>query len=159
MTQPGAIRVNPVPYAATYVQHGISAREGLRMARAEGVKIRDATWFKLYSQQRAVQVATIEEMAAPLNRRPQGNEIRDWTHRAGQGYIQYVEVYVRDKETGIVSQRPYAIRNADLITRDEAIKQALDRFTVETSPEGSYAGETVFGAAYTATYRLVPRTD
>lgn len=152
----GGGRVNPVPLAFQGVKFGLSAREGLIAARQAGVQIRDATWFKIYGQAKNALALQVTESSISLSRKPMGGEIANMDTKNAGGFIQYVEVYVRDRATGVVSTRPFAVRGNDLITRDQAVMKALTRFEPETSPDGNYGHQTVIGAAYTATYQLNP---
>lgn len=135
---------------------GLSAREGLIAAREAGVKIRDATWFQIYSQARSNVAFAVGESAELLTGLPSIAHIGQTPSKAATGYMQYAQVYVRDRATGIVSTRPYAVRGQTLQTRGAIIEKALNAFTSETSPSGNYGGETVLGAAYGATTQFVP---
>lgn len=148
--------LSPVTSAVLAVKAGLSARAGLAAARAAGVSVRDATWFRIVSEVRRSLSNQIDEANRPLNRRPLANEVSTLTTKAAQGFIQYADVFVRDRDTGIVSIRHYAVRSNTLQARGNVTKKAIDRFAQETTPEGNYSRETVLGAAYTATYQMVP---
>ena len=148
--------ISAVTVAVRAVKSGMTARAGLIAARAAGVAIRDATWFRIVGEVQRSLTNQIDEATRPLNRRPLGAEISTLTTKVATGYIQYVDVFVRDRESGAVSMRPFAVRTAPLLTRQAVIKKALNAFqTFTTGPEPSYP-EQVLGAAYTATYRAVP---
>jgi hypothetical protein len=69
------------------------------------------------------------------------------------GFMQYVDVWVKDRDTGEIRIRPYSIRTDELMTRGDAVATAIDR--METHADGY--GERILGALYTATYILVPK--
>lgn len=148
---------DPARFAVASVAKGISAREGLRQFRAQGGSIRDSTWFQIVSQARVNYALQITEVTLPLNRRPTATEIGVLPSRVAKGWVQYVDTFVRDKETGIVGIRHYAVRGTQLLTRATVIKRALGAMTTATNPFGSFPDETVLGAVYTATYQLSPR--
>lgn len=150
---------DPARFAVAAVAKGISAREGLRQFREAGGAIRDASWFQMVSQARVNYSLQIAEVTLPLSRRPIGNEIGALPTKVATGYVQYVDTFVRDKETGIVSIRHYAIRPTTLMSRGAAIKKALTAMGEATNPFGSFPDETVLGAVYTATYQLTPRVE
>lgn len=138
------------------VKRGQSGRAGLLAARAEGVQVRDATWFRLVGEVRRALANQIGEASAPLNRRPIGQEISTLSTKVAKGFVQYVDVYVRDRASGIVARRYFAVRSPTLLTRQAVIGRALTSFTTFTAgPDASYA-EQVLGAIYTATYQMQP---
>lgn len=148
--------LSPVTSAVLAVKAGMSARAGLAAARAAGVSVRDATWFRIVGEVRRSLANQIDEANRPLNRRPTMDEVSTLTTKSAEGFVQYADVFVRDRDTGIVSTRHYAVRGASLQSRGSITKKAIERFSVETTPEGNYSRETVLGAAYTATYQMVP---
>lgn len=148
--------ISAVTVAVRAVKSGMSARAGLVAARAAGVQIRDATWFRIVGEVQRSLSNQIQEASAPLNRRPVGAEISELTTKVATGYMQYVNVFVRDKDSGVVSIRPYAVRTATLLTRQAVIARAMTAFqTFTAGPEPSYP-EQVLGASYAASYRMTP---
>jgi hypothetical protein len=150
------VAISAVTVAVKAVKSGMSARAGLVAARAAGVAIRDATWFRIVGEVQRSLTNQIAEASAPLNRRPVGAEISALTTKQATGFVQYVDVFVRDRASGVVSIRPYAVRSSTLLTRQAVIARAVNAFQTFTSgPEPSYP-ESVLGAAYTATYQMTP---
>jgi hypothetical protein len=148
--------ISAVTVAVKAVKLGMSARAGLLAARAAGVGIRDATWFRIMGEVQRSLANQVSEPSRPLNRRPIGEEISTLTTKVATGYLQYVDVYVRDRASGAVSRRPYGVRSNTLLTRQAVIKRAVNAFQTFTSgPEPSYP-EQVLGANYTTTYRMTP---
>lgn len=148
--------ISAVTVAVRAVKSGMSARAGLVAARAAGVAVRDATWFRIVGEVQRSLANQIDEASAPLNRRPLGQQISTLSTKTATGYVQYVDVFVRDRASGAVAVRPYAVRTTRLQTRQSVINTALNAFQSFTSgPEPSYP-EQVLGAAYTATYSMAP---
>lgn len=156
MTAPTPVKVNPVPFAFAAAKAGMSGRAGLAAARGAGIAIRDSTWFQIYGQVRTSLALQVVEPALPIARAPLTREIAQMQTKTATGFMQYVDVYVKDIDTGIVSTRPFAVRGQALVTRQKALETALNRFATATTSEGNYPRESVVGAAYTATYELVP---
>jgi hypothetical protein len=150
------VAISAVTAAVKAVKSGMSARAGLVAARAAGVTIRDATWFRVVGEIQRSLTNQIGEASAPLNRRPLGAEISTLTTKQATGYVQYVDMFVRDRASGSVSIRPFAVRSNTLLTRQAVIARAMTAFqTFTTGPEPSYP-EQVLGAAYVATYQMTP---
>lgn len=148
--------VNPVPVAFQLARQGLSSNKSLIAAREIGVKIRDATWDQIYAQARsriALQVGASAELLTGL---PAFNQIGELRTKSATGYLQYASVYVRDRQTGIVSSRPYAVRGMELQTRGAVVNKALQAFVSQATPSGNYGGEQILGAAYTATTQMFP---
>lgn len=148
--------LSAVTAAVMAVKNGLSARAGLVAARAAGVAVRDATWFRVVGQVQRSLTNQMDEAGAPLNRRPQGAVISTMPARTATGYMQYVDVYVRDRQTGAVSTRPYAVRTTNLRTRQSIVNQALNAFQSFVGQGPSLYPEQVLGANYTATYVFAP---
>lgn len=67
-----------------------------------------------------------------------------------RGFMQQVEVFVRDRATGQVSTRYYSTPAGDLITRQRAIDQALDEYDAAAEDYD----EEVLGAVHTGAFSL-----
>lgn len=139
--------------AVRTVREGLSARGGLSAYRQGGGEIRDATWYRMVSEAREAIAGREREAAAPLNRRPVADEITTWTTTKARGYIQQVEVAVRDRDTGQVLMLPYSVRGTRLVTRQQAIDEALGHYT----PEGTDGErQVILGALSVGVYRMTP---
>lgn len=86
------------------------------------------------------------------DRRPYRREIGFLYAATGGGFIQYVDVWVKNHETGEIYPRPYGLKVDDLLPHDDVIETALDRY----SQHAEGYGETILGASYMATYEIVP---
>jgi hypothetical protein len=139
--------------AVRTVREGLSARGGLSAYRGAGGEIRDATWYRMVSEARAAIAGREREAGAPLNRMPVADEITQWSTPRARGFIQQVEVAVRDRDTGQVLMLPYSVRGDRLVTRQEAIDEALAHYT----PEGTDGErQVILGALSVGVYRMMP---
>jgi hypothetical protein len=123
-----------------------------------------AQWAGYVGQARAALANKVSEFTRPLNRRPVAGEITPYTSpRASRvtasGYMQYIEIYVRDAQTGVVTPRPWAVRTDTLMSRASVINAGLSRFEAATLPEGTFEGEEVIGASYAGTVQFVPTEE
>jgi hypothetical protein len=121
-------------------------------------------WGTYIGEARAALANRVAEFTRPLNRRPVAGEITPYTNpRAGRvtasGYLQYIDIYVRDAQTGVVTPRPWAIRTDTLMSRASVINQGLSRFEAATLPEGTFEGEEVLGASYAGTVQFIPTEE
>jgi hypothetical protein len=115
------------------------------------------SWAEAVGSARAALANKAAELTRPLNRRPTGNEITAYPSRRATGYMQSVEVFVRDVDTGLVESRFYNTRSDTIRSRQFIVDAALSRFAdIAESDPGSIAGD-VIGAAYTGTFQLTPR--
>lgn len=145
------------------VRNGLSANDGLKVARQYGLGVRRATWLQAISQIRtnnALRAAAAESLLVAV---PQGGEIGELPTRSATGYVQYLTVAVRDKTTGLLSWRDQSIRTDTLLSREAAIdyvvgryRSAIDAANVAPSRWGTSPDEVVEGAMYMATHQFVP---
>lgn len=155
--------LSPLWLAYRTVAEGLSANAGLKMAQEAGLGVRRGTWLQMVGQVRAHYSRRITELSAPLNRRPTPTEVTALTSRGAKGYIQYVDLFVRNKTTGLVTVRPQAIRTTTLRSRQAVINQVVGRYQTavdrsKTAPAlwGTDPDEEVVGGIYTATQQFVP---
>lgn len=152
MARSSGDRGNLAPWIAAAIKQGLSANESLRALRAEGRGLRRETYLDLYAQ-----VADNLRLKAggadrEGGRRPYAREILFAPSTVAVGYMQYVDIWVRDTSTGEVYPRPYGLRTDNLMTHDDAIATALDRY----QDHAADYGETILGASYMATYLFAP---
>lgn len=114
-------------------------------------------WARHVGMARAAIANQLGEATRPLNRRPVAGEFTDLPSRVATGYLQYVNIYVRDAQTGVITERPWAVRTDTLMSRAAIINQALSRFEAAVLPEGTFEGEEVLDASYGGTARYVPQ--
>lgn len=146
------------PFAAALrtVKEGMSARAGLVAARAAGVRIQDSTWFRMVGEVTRSLSDQITEVTRPLNRRPTPDEIMGFASKRARGYMHYLDIMVKDRATGQVAIRPYAVRTKNLMTRSRAVGIGLRAFQNAIIDNPAEYDEQVLGAVHTATYQFVP---
>lgn len=115
------------------------------------------TWATAVAQARAALANRVSEASRPLNRRPVQGEWTSYSSRSATGFMQYVDVYVRDRDGGAPRVVPWAIRTDALMSRQTAVRQALSRYEAATLPEGTFEGEVVIDAAYAGTVEFIPQ--
>jgi len=143
----------PLWAAIRSVKAGMSANASLEAMKAAGLGVRRQDWLSLVREVRAALEANAIDTMQPLARAPFTTEWRVMTTATASGFMQYIDVWVKDRETGEIRIRPYSIRTDDLLTRADAVATAIDR--LEQSAD--LYGERILGAVYTATYVLVPK--
>ena len=113
-------------------------------------------WATAIGQARAALSNRVGELSRPLNRRPVAGEMTVYRSKSATGFMQYIDVYVKDRETGLITAQPWALRTNTLISRQSAINQGLARYEAATLPEGTFEGEVVVGASYAGTALFEP---
>jgi hypothetical protein len=113
-------------------------------------------WAQAIGQARAALSNRVSELTRPLNRRPTPAEVTTYTTRNARGFMQQLDIFVRDRDTGLVEARPYTIRGTSLRSRSAIMAEALSRYqdAIDNNPD-DYP-EDILGAAYVGTYELVP---
>lgn len=144
----------PVWAVLDAIASGQSASSSLAAYRAAGGEVRTQTWYRLHGEVQASLGDRISEAAAPLNRRPTGDEVQTMSTRTASGFLQQVEVLVRNRQTGEVEAKPFSVTGDRLVSRGAAVSQALDTFAAGVE-EGNYS-EQVLGAVHVGAYELVP---
>ena len=143
----------PLWAAIKVVKGGMSANEGLQILKAQGMGVRRQDWLSLVREVKAAIAANALETMQPLDRAPFTSEWKVMTTATATGFMQYIDVWVKDRDTGEIRIRPFSIRTDDLLTRADAVATAIDR--MESSMD--FYGERILGAVYTSTYVLVPK--
>lgn len=143
----------PLNAAISAVKRGLSANEGLRQYLQAGGHVRRQDWLALVREVRGTLETRATGIGRQGDRKPTRSEIFVMTTVLETGYMQHVDIWVKDRETGEIGIRPYSIRTDDLLTHDDAIETALDRMAVHAE---NY-NETILGGSYLGTYILIPK--
>lgn len=139
-------------YAISVVKNGVSANEGFRQITRTELGIRRQDWLATVRAAREELERNAQAYDRQGNRRPYRREILAMQTVTATGFMQHIDIWVKDNETGEIYPRPYSIRTDDLLTHDDAIATALDRY----SDSAKFYGETILGAAYSTTFELIP---
>lgn len=132
---------------------GKSARQGLSDFRSAGGKIASQSWYHLVGEVQAMLASREGIYNEPVNLRPVASEIQTWTTARAKGYIQQVEVLVRERSTGQIISVPFSVSGRSLVSRRSAISQALDVYSDDNAKKYD---QQVLGAVYTGTYEARP---
>lgn len=153
-------------FAFNAVKAGQSARAGLTAVRQAGLKVRDATWFRMVGEARAHYGNRIAELSRPQNVRPKAGEITALPTKTARGYRQYVDIWIRPKGADQPIVVTQAIVTPKLLSRQAAVdaairgyrsaqgRRALTGATLTTLPDAA-----IVGAIYTATLQFVPEDE
>ncbi len=144
---------NAAEWALASQLDGKSARQGLSDYRSRGGKIASQTWYHLVGEIQAMLSSREGIYDEPVNLRPVASEIQTWTTAKAKGYIQQVEVLVRERSTGQIISVPFSVNGRTLVSRRNAILQAL---TVYSDDNAEKYDQQVLGAVYTGTYEARP---
>lgn len=157
---------SPLWLAFRVVADGLSANAGLRMAKEAGIPVRRQSFLRMVGEVRAHYSQRVAELDRPLNARPRPTEVVQLPTKSATGYVHYVDVYVRDKDTGEYRVREQAIHSDTLLSRDTAVQMAVDRYNsavdrskVTPSQWGTDPREVADGGIYAATHQFVPTED
>jgi hypothetical protein len=145
--------LNAAQWALLAIQEGWSASAGLDRFRAEGGHIANASWYKLTGEIQSSLQNRAGQYNEPLNLRPVGAEIKTWTTAKASGYIQQVEVLVREKATGEIISVPFSVTGRALVSRRNALQQALSVYSDDNAKKYN---QQVLGAVYSGTYQAIP---
>lgn len=130
---------------------------GLEIARRLNPHITDAEWREAIAQARAILADKTSELSRPLNRRPVAGEYLPFKVKNPNGWIQQIEVFVRDLDTGTIEARPWSLKTETLRARMNVIKEGLEQFRSAIADNPEKYREEVLYAAYTGTYQQVQR--
>lgn len=147
----------PLWAAIRTVKSKIGTWAGYEAYREFDPSITRETWAEAVGHARAAMANKAAEVTRPLNRRPTGGEIVSYPSRRATGFMQSVEVFVRDVDTGLVESRFFNVRSDTLRSRQSIVNAALSwAADVQESRPDSLEGD-VIGAAYTGTFQMTPR--
>lgn len=141
-------------WVASSVRQGLSATSALKEYRSNGGSIRDAVWYKLYAEQKTSVDKIGAETTAPLSSTPVASEIVPMTTKRATGYLQTMDIYTRLKGTDVVVTRPFMITTSTLLSRGEALTQAMT--TMQQAVDEERYEEVLLGGVYTGTRVMTP---
>jgi hypothetical protein len=145
--------VTPAQYALASILQGQSANQGLTAYRESGGHIANQTWYRLRGELEATIAAREGVYNEPQHLRPVAAEIQAWSTPKAKGYVQQVEVLVRERETGTVISVPYSAMSSILRSRQAIVREAL---SVYSDTNAEKYNQQILGAVYTGTYQATP---
>lgn len=149
--------VTVVTAAIKAIKQGLSANQAYKAFQAGGGATRRATFLRTVAEVRRTLSDQIDEATRPLNRKPAADEITVISTKTRSGFMQQIDVYVRDRDTGEVESRPFSFRTQVVVSRQAAINEALNAFNDGVTGSPDRFNEEVLGATYTGTLQLIPR--
>lgn len=143
---------NPGPWAASAINEGLTATEGLQALREGGWGVNTQAWYRAYSEAKvalanAGPVAALDPFAIPP-----GDAFADWSAGREGAFGYQVAVTTIDAETGMMSTDPYTVITDQALTPAEAAQQAFDDYT-DADSDAIY-GRTTVGAVTVNLYRM-----
>lgn len=153
---PSVLPGNIAGAVGRWIQQGLNATDALRAFKAAGGAIRTQTWYQLYRNTADALGRAGEVARTPTNRRPSEDAFSPWATLKPNQYAYQVTVMVRDRDSGILTQRPYTYFSASRVTPNVAIQDALDTYNDGISESDDYASESIEGAVLTGLFRTVP---
>lgn len=134
---------------------GLSPVESLGIFRAAGGRTATGLWNRLWGEVEDAQAARAREINAPLTHRPTADYIRTMTTRKQSGFLQSIDIYIRDRATDTIRVEPWSFKTQDLKSRRSIIAEGISRWEIHAE---EYE-EDIIGAAYVSTYEMIPGVD
>ncbi len=148
-------RANPLiagSMVAALQARGYSANRTLAALREAGHGVRRETFLRLWGEVAAGRANRADEASRPLNAVPTGNELRTLTTRQATGVMQMVEVYLRDRATGLVTAKNFSVTSPRGVPRGDVVNAAIELY----SQDDSRYPTTLLAAVHVGSYRMVP---
>lgn len=146
----------PLWAAIRALKSKIGTGVGLAHLREVMPEVTDAQWSHAVGQARAALANRAVELTRPLNRRPIAGEISTMTTKNRTGFLQHVDVHIRDQDTGAIEVRPYSIRTDTLRSRQSIVNEARERYQAAIDRDPGNYPEEILAVAYSGTYEMIP---
>lgn len=127
---------------------------GFRIAQRLNPNLTDDEWRAALAEARAILANKAEELSRSLSRKPIAGEIMPFPVKSPGGFIQQIEVYVKDRDTDLIEVRPFSYKTDTLRARAAVIKEVRQIFNDSIAADPTTYPEEVVGAAYVGTYEL-----
>lgn len=158
--------MSPLWLAYRVVADGLSANAGYRMAREAGIPVRRQSFLRMVGEVRNHYGTRIAELDKPLAARPDVGDVFPLPTKTKTGFIHYVDIFVKDKDTGLYKVREQAVHSSTLMSRDSVIalavdryNQAVDRSKVTPAQWGTDPRERAEGGIYVTTHQFTPTAE
>lgn len=146
---------DPFGEALEHARTGISANRAYQLFREAGGSLRRSTFLHAFKEARESPESLPTDLGRPLDTRPRAAEIQLFETKTGTGYLQEVDVWVRDRDSGEVYRVPASLPTEDLMTRGDVMATVLDKYQANAE---KYR-EQIIGATYSTTYLMAPASD
>lgn len=150
----GFLSGNPAGYIANAIGEGTNATQALNQFRAEGGSFTTQSWYRLYGEVGA-SIAN-QTTAAGLDPYsvPNAGDYTQWSMQGGDQYATSVNVFFRDRDTGLIGSKQYDYISDSPHTPAEAAAAAWDDYG-DPEAQGAY-GQTLVGWSIKNVYQTVP---
>lgn len=130
---------------------------GKAMAMLKNVHLTDDEWDAAVAKARQIIANRQNELTRNLSARPIAHEILPFPVNNPGGYIQQVDVFVRDVDTGVIEARHFSYKTDTLRRRLDVNKEVWNMFLQGIADNPGEYPEEVVGVAYVGTHQLVPK--
>ena len=136
------------------VREGMSGNRILSLFREFGLGMRTQDFYRVFGLATRVVAEAGAEPTRPLGAVPTLSEIAPVAAgpRAEPGVIQTVRLTFRESVTGNFREVYHSVKNAQAVTRQEAVNDAIDAYAAHSEEYQT----TLYAAAHTSAIRIVP---
>jgi len=150
---PGSTPGNPAGFIVGKLNEGASARSALADFRAAGGAIGNETWFRLYGEvndalAKSALAGSLDPFAIPS-----AADYASWTMGTGGQFATQVQVFFRDKDTGLIGHKEYTYKDAVPHTPAEGEQAAMDEYGDEETADNY--DQAVLGTIVTNVFQTV----
>lgn len=138
------------------VRSRVGTWRGYETVTQQVPEVTRADWATAIGNARAALVNRVAELTRPLNRRPTPAETITYNTVRQSGFLQQIEIFVRDRDTGLIESRPYSVRTNTLMSRQRVVNVGVQAFTMAAALSPDDYPEEVLGAAYAGTFEMIP---
>lgn len=138
------------------VKDRVGTWKGYEQYRVLDPSITREQWASTVAQARAAIANRTDEITRPLNRRPTAAEVTLYASKKASGYLQQLQIFVRDRDTGLIETRHYNIRSDTLRSRQTIIAEGMSRYQSAAESDPENYPEDVLGAIYVGTHSMQP---
>lgn len=140
------------PAALIAAREGMSANAFYRELQQLGMGVRRSEALSIYRIARGIVARSQDEPFRDIRQVPTASEISPWPTQKATGFRQTVLLTYRERSTGTLSYTWHSTSGPELVTREQAIANAINAYQVHAE---DYDQELV-GAVHTSTYEYQP---
>lgn len=145
---------NPAGFIANAIGEGTNATQALNQFRDAGGSFTTASWYKLYGEvgdslERQATAAGINPYALP-----NAADYGEWSMGAGGDYATSINVFFRDRDTGMIGSKQYDYISDDAHAPADAAAAAWDDYG--DPDNANLYGQTLVGWSVKNVYQTVP---
>jgi hypothetical protein len=141
-----------LPSALRAARAGLTASEWYKILRIQGIAPRQSEAYKLYAQAVSLVAAGGDEIGKPLSRKPVIAQLPSYPTKNATGVMQTVTLLYRNRTTGIIDKVFYRVTSKKGVTRQSAIKSAIEAY----AGQAERYDQDMIGAVHSSAYNLTP---